>query len=402
MEKMHLLKSVLKIFLLFIASIIITLGCSDDPSLVGVGLVPDKDKVELVIINSIEEAFDQKTKTYADSLNLNYATTLLLGKHENVESIVMLKFLMFLPDSLKTEIKEGKLEILSSEILLRNIYTYGSKTNSFDFTAHKINSSWNSLTFNKDSLAFLDYEATDRSTNRVYSDTTISFDFDIELAKEWLDFSANDDQIANNNGLFLNYTPESDKLIGFPAISSTNSNYLATLKIIYQASNELIDTLTIATTSDLHVVQGEVPTGNPENIYVQGGIAVRSNIHVDVSQIPDNVIINEATLKIYYDESESIIGTRPSDSLGVVGLLDYDSNEYDQLAPPNLLVKDSLYYSGNITGFVQRWVSNKENHGLQIFLANEVNTVNKVALKGSTVSDNSKRPYLEIKYTSKK
>ncbi|MEN8193062.1 MAG: DNRLRE domain-containing protein [Bacteroidota bacterium] len=393
--------SLIKIFWIISISLTLLISCSEDPSSIGIELLPEKDFIETLTINSIEAAFEQQSRSYTDSLKLNSSNILLFGKHDNVQSTMLLKFLVFLPDSIKQAVLDETLEVLSSQIDLRIVYTYGDKNNSFDFSVNKINSSWNSLSFNKDSLASLDYENIDRSTNKVYSDTSITFDFDKELVRDWLNYSVAEEQAENNNGIYFNYTSGSEKILGFPAISYPNEELLGKLTIIVQVPDEFIDTIIVSTTSDVHAVLGDLPSGNPENIFIQGGIAVRSNILIDVSKIPDNTIINKATLKLYYDESESLIGTKISDSLGVIGLSDFDQNEINESLPPTLLKREENFYSGDITRFVQDWVSKQENGGLQLFLANEITTVNKVSLKGSTASDINMKPYLEIIYTIK-
>lgn len=392
----RLFKVILPLLLVFIF-----IRCSDEPNLVGVGLLPHSDLLDVAQVNSLQAKLQQESKYYIDSLNLTFSDVLLLGKYDNVESTMLMKFLIFLPDSLKEAVNNKTLQILSSTIEMGPIYTYADKSNPFDFTVHKINSSWNSLTFTKDSLVNLDYENVDRSSNRIYADTSITFDFDQDLTKEWLELSASADQ-ASNKGLYFNYTPGSNKIIGFPAISNSNENKLAKLKIIVEVPNSFIDTIVVPVTSDVHVIDGELPVSNSENIFVQGGISVRSSFKIDISMIPDNTIINKATIRFYYDDNESLIGTKPSDSLGVLALSDYELNKIDKTLAPTLLRKDSTFYSGDITGYVQRWVSDQENNGLQIFLANELSTVNKVALKGSSTADENLRPYLEIIYTAKK
>ncbi|MCK5457972.1 MAG: hypothetical protein KAI45_12665, partial [Melioribacteraceae bacterium] len=213
---------------------------------------------------------------------------------------------------------------------------------------------------------------------------------------------AADDQANNNNGIYFNYEASSDKVVGFPAISYSEDNKLARLKIVVEVPGSFTDTVEVEVTSDVHVVLGDLPVGNQENIFIQGGIVVRANLMMDVSQIPDNTIINQATLKLSYDESESLIGTKTSDSLGVAALSDYEANILDETLPPTLMKREGSVYTGDITRFVQSWVSNQENYGLQIFLVNEITTVNKVALKGASPTDPNLKPYLEIIYTSKR
>ncbi len=387
--------------ILTILIVSVFISCSDDPNIVGVDILPNSDHMDILQANSLEAKLQQESKYYLDSLNLTISDVMLLGKHANVESTMLMKFLIFLPDSLKSAIEDGTLQILASTMELEPIYTFGDKGSFFDFTVHKINSSWSSLLFNKDSLATLDYEDVDRSSNKIYSDTLITFDLDKSLTQEWFDAFANEEQTLNK-GIYFNYVAGSDKVIGFPAISNPNEEKLARLKIIVEVPDKFIDTVVVKVTSDVHVINGELPTGNSENIFVQGGLSVHASFKIDVSMIPDNTIINKATIRFYYDESESLIGTKPSDSLGMVALSDYENNTMDKTLPPKLLTKDSTYYSGDITGYVQRWVSDHENNGLQIYVLNELFTVNKIALKGSSTVDDKLKPYLEIIYTAKR
>jgi len=401
-EEISLLIRLFKIFILTSALISILVSCTDDITSIGKDLLPNKDIIDILYINSEEGAFEQQSKYYTDSLSLTTSSMLLLGKHDNVESTMLMKFLIFLPDSIKDAVNDGTLQVLNSTMEIVPVYTYADKSNFFDFNVHKINSSWNSLTFDKDSLENLNYDDIDLSSNRSYTDTLISFDFDKELTQEWLNYSAADDQANNNNGIYFNYEASSDKVVGFPAISYGEDNKLARLKIVVDVPGNFTDTVEVEVTSDVHVVLGDLPVGNQENIFIQGGIVVRANLMMDVSQIPDNTIINQAILKLSYDESESLIGTKTSDSLGVAALLDYNANELDETLPPTLMKREGSVYTGDITRFVQSWVSNQENNGLQIFLVNEIITVNKVALKGASPADPNLKPYLEIIYTSKR
>lgn len=401
-EEINLLIRFFKIFILTSALISIIVSCNDDISSIGGDLLPNKDIIDILFINSEEGAFEQESKYYTDSLSLNTSRVLLLGKHDNVESTMMMKFFIFMPDSIKDAVNDGTLEILSSTMEIEPIYTYANKSNYFDFNVHKINSSWNSLTFDKDSLSDLSYDDFDLSSNRNYSDTLITFDFNKELTQDWLKYSADEEQANNNNGIYFNYEASSDKVVGFPAISYEEDNKLARLKIVVEVPGSFLDTMVVDVTSDVHVVLGDLPVGNQENIFIQGGIVVRANLMMDVSKIPDNTIINKATLTLSYDESESLIGTLISDSLGVAALIDYNANELNEDLYPTLLKREGSVYSGDITRFVQSWVSTQENHGLQIFLVNEIISVNKVALKGASPADQNLKPYLEVIYTSKR
>ncbi|MCK5457198.1 MAG: hypothetical protein KAI45_08740, partial [Melioribacteraceae bacterium] len=192
-----------KIFILTSALISILVSCTDDITSIGKDLLSNKDIIDILFINSEEGAFEQQSKYYTDSLSLTTSSMLLLGKHDNVESTMLMKFLIFLPDSIKDAVNDGTLQVLNSTLEIVPIYTYADKSNYFDFNVHKINSAWNSLTFDKDSLENLNYDDIDLSSNRNYTDTLISLDFDKELTQEWLNYSAADDQASNNNGIYF-------------------------------------------------------------------------------------------------------------------------------------------------------------------------------------------------------
>ncbi len=123
----------------------------------------------------------------------------------------------------------------------------------------------------------------------------------------------------------------------------------------------------------------------------------------DVSSIPEYAIINRATLKLFYDESESIIGSSSSDYLSMILMEGYDSSEVDITYSNINLKRDTLetYYSGEITQYVQSWVS-EENNGFQLYLFDEIETVNKIAIATEEHPNQLLKPYLEIIYTSKK
>jgi len=377
-------------------------SCSDDPVSIGSNLLPDQD---LIIVNSIDSSFFQKTRYYdSDTLALNSSSKVLLGQSDNVESTILMKFYMFLADSVKEAILDNSIIIKSAVMEMEPIYTFGDETNnSFDFKIHEITSEWNSLEFGKKDLPDLDYNIENVSSNHQFlGDSLITMDFDQNLILEWMNLAANELQ-ENNHGVYFNYTDETNKIIGFPAISMLYDSVLTRLKIIIEVPSQFTDTLEIQVTSDSHVVTGKLPTSTNQNLFVQGGIPVRSNMFFDVSSIPNIAIINRAILKLSYDETETIKGSTDADYLGVILVDEFDSSNINLDLARIALDKDSIdtFYSGEITRFVQSWVSN-ENNGFQVYLFDEIETVNKLAIASEAHPNIALRPYLEIIYTSKK
>jgi len=394
-----------RVFRLFMIPVLLIgiVSCDDEPTSLGSNLLPNQDLINAVQINSLDSAFSQKAKFYdSDTLDLATATMVYLGKNDNVESTMLMKFLFFFPDSIKDAILGDSLVLKSAVVEMYPNYTKGNSNNYFDFSVHEILEDWNSLEFSKDDLAALQFNSEDISSNHINDgDTLITFDINKTLVESWLDLYAAETQ-ETNYGVYFNYKSSTDKILGFPAISTSDDSSLTILKLIVEVPNNYIDTITAVVTSDAHVVKGTLPVTSTKNIMVQGGIPIRSNLFVDVSKIPKYSIINKATLRLYIDDSESSIGTIESDYLKIALLEDYELSEVRTDYNTINLELDSLssFYSGEITTYVQEWISNR-NNGLKLYLTDEVESLNKIAIFGSENPDLALRPYLEIIYTSK-
>jgi hypothetical protein len=401
LEVNRLLKKIVKCssILILLMSLI---SCNDDPTSLGVNLLPEQDFINASTINSLDFNFEQKSFFYdTDSLSLANATKIFLGKNSNVKSTMLMKFYMFFPDSITDAINSDSLNLISATMAMEPIYTFGNENNYFDFTLHEVTDDWNSLEFGKNELEDLTYNSEDVSSNRVFEDSLITLDIDKTLVENWLKLSAEESQ-NENYGVYFNFDATSDKVLGFPAISSLYDSVLTRLILIVEKPGKFTDTLSVQVTSDVHVVERTMEISSDKSIFVQGGIPIRSNLFFDVSQIPENSIINKATIKLFVNENESNIGTIASDYIGALILDDYDSSLLNASYAPVNLHTDSLAsnFSGEITHFVQEWIENG-NNGMKLYLQSEAETLNKIAIYATENSDLALRPYLEIIYTSK-
>ncbi len=393
-----------RLIILFAISVILLFSinsCSDDPTSIGANLLPEQD---LIRVNSIDSAFFQKARFYdTDTLALNTSSKVLLGKSDDVESTILMNFLMFFADSVNEAILDNSIIIQSAVMEMEPIYKFGVESNNaFDFTLHEITSDWNSLEFGKADLPGLVYNAEDVSSNHQFlGDSLITLDFDKDLLLAWMNSSANE-SYEDIRGVYFKYTDETNKVIGFPAISPLYDSVLTRITVIIEVPSQFTDTLVMQVSSDAHVVFGELPTTNNQNIFAQGGIPIRSNIFFDISTIPNNAIINRAILKLFYDESETIMGSADAGILRVAPIDDFEASDLNTSYPPMSIYKDSsdTFYSGDITPIVQTWVSDG-NNGVQLYLIDEIDVVNKLAIATENHPDKNLTPYLEIIYTSK-
>ena len=80
-----------------------------------------------------------------------------------------------------------------------------------------------------------------------------------------------------------------------------------------------------------------------------------------------------------------------------------DSTHIDSLVQTQVtLNRIGSLYTGNITSYVQNWLSTKINEGIQIRSGTYDTGLELWALKGSNAADRSVRPRLKIIYTYKK
>ena len=136
--------------------LVIAIGCSDDPNSVGNALIPENDKLKILTIDSETDSFEQEFVSFRkDSLFFGNSKRLLLGEYRNVSSDVLLRFFIILPDSIKTLLEStDSVSLRSSWIELYPDYWLGDKS-SVDFLVNEIQTSWNPVEFNEDSLSLV-------------------------------------------------------------------------------------------------------------------------------------------------------------------------------------------------------------------------------------------------------
>jgi hypothetical protein len=375
--------------------------CSDAPSSIGVGLL-SPDEIDVIKLNSYTDTLSQSSRYFQQTpaIGLSSASYLLLGKKNNVEASLLLRFFSSLSDSIKNDIKSNSVSITSSYLKFIKTYTYGDSTALLDFTAHKVNSQW-SIGFTTDSLPSLSYDQNDLILNKEFSDSINIFHMDNQLALFVLQAIA-DTNNPEDNGLYLKSSENSNKVVGFQGYNASLIN-LPELNIVIEKPGVYIDTLTLFSIVDLSVVTGALPQVSQESIVVQAGFAVNSMLAFDVSRIPRNVVINNAELTLTLDTLETVVGSSYINSLAASFLA--DSTDADSILGSVTLSRSGSTFKGAITSFVQRWVSGDaefDNQGILLRASDQVDGVELFALKGSSSFDALMRPLLKITYTIKK
>jgi hypothetical protein len=374
-------------------------SCSQDPSAIGSPFL-SKDLINLDSLDSFKDTLLSSSSTYKHIISLDYSSNLLLGIKGNNVATMLLRFNFIIPDSIKADLLTNSLQVTSATVQLYRSYIYGDSTSTLNYTVGSIKAStpW-ATSFSFDSLSGIQSDpVTLISTSE--SDTLYQFSFDPQLAAAWLNnFAAGG---TPDNGIEV--IPQNDtKIVGFYALSSVTTVQIPNLRVVLSKPNVYSnDTLNFTTTADVSVVSGNIPVQNqPENIYVQSSVELESRIQFDLSKVPQHAIINYAELQLTIDTTQSIFGSPFTDQL-TAGFIT-DSTHIDSLSTNFVtLNRVGSLYKGNITSYVQNWLSTKINEGIQIRSASYYDGLELWTLKSSNAADRSVRPRLKIIYTNKK
>ncbi len=378
-------------------------ACQEDPTSVGKDLIPGEDKINIKEINSNDDSLAQSSFYYYDK-SVSYGSSIrtLLGRHENLESSVLMSFLVNLPDSIISAYQNDSLIIRDASVLLTPTYYLGDKNLPYDFTVHKINNSWGPTGYNKDSLSFLDYDAQNLGSNILLEDSTVSFNLDHSIITEWIAKRADDDE-PTNNGIYIKPTLASQRVIGFLAFTSfALDEDLPRVRVIVEKPNDFIDTVFFSDFTDVHVVDGTLPnTFGNDDLVMQAGLSTRSIVWIDFSKVPVNSSINSVQLEVTIDSTNSLFGSVVSDSLLVRLIADSTAKSFSDSTLQVILGREGNKFKGEIRQLAQRINDGYAYEGFRLNLFDEDRTLTRFVIKGSNTPVLADRPKITIYYSTR-
>jgi hypothetical protein len=374
-------------------------SCTDEPSSLGVELI-GSENISVKIFDSAVDSTSQSSSYFKKVIPLGNADWILLGRvqDQGITASALMRFVFGLPDSLKSDIKDGNINVLDSWIILRSRYVYTDSMADMDFTVHKVNSSWSSTAFTIDSLSNLNYEPNNVSSQFTITDTLYTFHLDGSLPLAWMKNTA-DKTLESNFGIYLDPSLGSNKVVGFQAFNAITAE-AAKLFVVFEKPGVYVDTINGFIAADISIVdRPDVPILPAGLISVQSSVAINSRLTFDLGRIPSGIVINKAEIFITSDPDSSIIGSSSNNSLRLSYLRYADSLNIEG-TPAFLTLKDNKF-SGDITAFVRNWINRKENNGILIEAGSPTSGLGLIALKGSDYFEISERPRLLITYTSR-
>ncbi|MCK9279118.1 MAG: hypothetical protein M0P71_00615 [Melioribacteraceae bacterium] len=386
-----------KILLLFIVGLL-TFGCSDDPSSVGANLISDGDKVAFDVLDSGEDQVKQTSNYYYTPQAFGSTSKVMVGATDEFTAYMLLKFDIYLEDSVIALIKNNGATVNKSWINFYPKYTAGNQNLKIALTAHEIEKSW-ALEFDLDSLNTLPYKSENVISNLTDSDTLLTCNLSLDLTKQWIDGVVNADDSKNNGVIFV---PQGKtKIYGFNAISLFAASNPTMYNIEIERPGKWKDTLQITPYLDNHVIKGSKPNLD-DRLIVQSGYIVKGKLFFDLSSLPKPSIINKAIIELSLDSLMTKDGTPSSDSLVIYSMKDSSTNALTSDSVYNLLLtKSGTKYTGDITWLIQKIIEGSEYQGFRLDLFDDSVAASRIVFYGSKYQDSAKRPRIKITYTRK-
>ncbi|MCB9250525.1 MAG: DNRLRE domain-containing protein [Ignavibacteriales bacterium] len=394
------MKNLIKI--LFAITLFGLAACSDDPNSVGSGLIPDEDKLTFETLDSYKDGFNQSFESFKyDSLIFGSSSTALLGSYKNIQSEVLIGFLINPPDSILNPFKADSINLIKCWVQIEPTYWIGD-SNNFNFSIQRINTSWNPSTYTIDTLneinANLGPNLFDASTYS-YVDTLIKFDLDKELVKGWIRRTY-DTSVEKDYGIMMKPI-SSTGIFGFQALTAYPIYSYPALYMVFEKPGEFTDTLVATPSVDLHVPSGNLDPDGSQSVLLQTLLSKRAKLKFDLSMLPENIIVNKATLSLYIDDMNTEFGSIEADTIALNFLEEYDNVIISDKIGRYPIPKKDNSYTGDIRFYVQMWVDGEPNNGVQLNLTDELRAVSKVGIYNTNAVVDSLKPRLTIYYTKK-
>ena len=383
-----------KLLLLLIGIIAITLySCSENPVSVGIGLLKN-DYLNVKEIDSYADSMKQSSSYAKYTIPITgSASSLLIGKAANVSGSYLAEFSISLADTIETDILDGAAVVTYAGISLYPNYFFSDSTRSMDFTVNRISYDWTAAGVDADSINALGLIKADLSSNRIFSDSLVTFNLDKSYVLNILKY-ASDSTLGIDHGIYFNPTSNSQKVVGFNPSTTT-------LQVVIVKPGDYIDTLSFLTGMESSIVSGKLPVVSSEDMLVQAGLVINSRLLFNVSAIPPNTLINYANLTLTLDTVATIVGSNYINALTVLLLTDSSARAYDSTQTITLS-RSGNTFQGNIAAYVQSWIDKGVNEGLLIQVTSQIDGLELFAIKGSNAASRALRPRLQITYTGKK
>jgi hypothetical protein len=394
---------------LILLSVLIVNACKEAPNSFGEEFIPPGDRYNF----QQSESTSLKDSTYFYEQYpeaVSYSQKLIVGKYGDFKSTALVRFPLTAPDSIKTMLSTGAITIKSTWVEMISTHYFGDKNADFDFTVHKILNQIDYKKINASTFPAVTYDPVDISSQREYKDSITTFRLDKNVVTDWIKVQYDSINTPRNYGVILKPTASTKKALAYYAYENTVSKgirvYFEFEKV---TGTHYLDTLSAFATLDTYYAENPLPAETDKYIYLVGAVTYKNKIKFELPELPINAVMNKVTLELHFDSTRSIVGapvdtnyTTMASTINIGRLMGSNSLIIDSAAISYLTKQSSPnqnVYSGDLSEFTQKWINEKNNYGLILFLSGEEYDASKLAFYGSNYPNAALRPRLKITYS---
>ncbi len=406
------------IILSFSILVIVLSSCNEAPTEIGFPFINDTISVEA--ISSIDNPFIVEQKVFKQHVHYINMAGFLVGKSGDFQSMTFIRFVA--PKDTFKYITPDK--IISSKVTLKALkYVYGDASAPLAFSVYDVNKLWTPKTswdsvFNSN----IDYINLNRKigeynsiVNVIDTGEYISFDLDKEITSEWMKFGNDTTQYINKGiALLPNENSKNIRKFDGPTISDDPAKYYySELNIHYYNADNIIDSIKLISAMEYSL--SDAPADfNETDIVLQGAVQYNTELHFDLSTLPNNIAIHSASLELNLDLNKSKLSNNSTDSLRDNEIIATyrrasgadTSTVYEKTVTPAYGQKTSNFISYNFeifTFIVEQWILRDQKKGIVLLSKAPIdklyNTIDRYIFHGINDPDINLRPKLKIIYS---
>lgn len=382
----------LMLFVFCLTGAAILHSCKTEPSDLGINFIDPNDTTGTFILDSQADTMAITSNNYKEPVNTYNSPYIMIGAAQNYETKSFLKY-----NDIFTDYDSAT--VVSSVLYLNYAnYAYTDSNGSISFNIYRVNRDLNLASVTWDSIMASDIGTTILGT---YSGTpvdseTISIALDVQLIKDWLEYSADTNYPVKNYGIAIIPNLSSNSIKAFSSSFTTRDPYIQSIV----TKNGETDTLTMNSSLSLWLANAPASVLMPDRFTLQNGIAFNDLMGFNLTKLPSNVVINDALLILTLDTVNSFI-LRTSDRRLRIGAASDSVNKTDTTLNPSIsLTPVNGVYEIRLTPYFQYW-NNGTYPNLGIILANvnQFTNLDEFVFYSPSYSDLTKVPRLRIRYT---
>jgi hypothetical protein len=380
LKSYHLFITILAGFILVIQ------GCKDNPTSVGLGILPPGDKPGLKVDTLAAESFS----TVFTPISTFGSDRLLVGKYLGYDAITTVRF---------TGLPAGILDtvtITNAYIVLRAVYHFGDASAPFGFqgfqlTANSDSANYDSLTILRGNYYSLNPVLAFPSTN--LGDTSaLQCSIDTGVVHNW--FAAS--PTSPNYGVILVATTGSI-IKGFGSFSNLTTSYSPIL-IVHYTKNGVSDSVSYNTGESRFIAeipQSTLVSSDAQSMFVQSGVSYRAQLTFNLHSLPQAGLILKANLELTYNAASSNLNSFAADTLYSYYLNNDSTITQAPFEGQTITSGSNKVYRFAIADYVRSWANGDSLQRLQFGGLRETSSLDLYALFGPP-SPTAVRPRLII------